>query len=109
MNFGTVSAITLVLTNNDMTNEYGFDPDEFEDMEEEQFPKYYDLEKVIENQIRPLLTTIINICNEYEIPMVASFQYKNTPSKVRLCTSIVNPPDRTDQRITNAITELLHK
>ncbi len=92
-----------------MTNKYGFDPDEFEDIDQEQFPKYYDLEKVLEEQIRPYLTTIINICNEHEIPMVASFQYKNSPDKIKLCTSIVNPPNRADQRIVNAINELLNK
>lgn len=92
-----------------MTNEYGFDPDEFDDIEEEQFPKYYDLEPVIEKQIKPLLMSIINICNEYEIPMVASFQYMSTPEKTKLCTSIVNPPERSDGRILNAISELLNK
>lgn len=92
-----------------MINDYGFDPDEFEDIDQEQFPKYYDLESVLETQIRPYLTSIINICNEYEMPMVACFQYKNSPEKIKLCTSMVNPPERSDQRITNAINELLHK
>lgn len=71
------------------------------------FPKHYDLEKVFDETIHPLLKTIVNICNEYSIPMVTSFQYKNSASQVMLCTSIVVPPKRTCDKLTKAVKVLL--
>ena len=37
----------------------------------------FDLEKVYDEQIAPLMTQIINICKEHKLPMFASFLYKN--------------------------------
>ncbi len=88
---------------NDGFNEEEFNFDENQDF----FPKYYDLEKVFDETIQPLLKTLVNICNEYSIPMVSSVQYKNNESQVMLCTSIVIPPDRTCDKLHAAVKELL--
>ena len=85
-----------------------FNPEDLNfDENEDFFPKYYDLEKVFDETVQPLLRTIINICNEYSIPMVTSFQYKNTESQVMLCTSIVVPPKRACDKINKAVKTLL--
>lgn len=34
-----------------------------------------DLEKVYDEEIAPLMTQIINICNKHELPMIAEFEY----------------------------------
>jgi hypothetical protein len=72
------------------------------DENEEQFPKYYDLEEVFDTMIQPLVNTIQHICNEYDIPMIASFQYKHKKDKTMLCTSAVIPKDRAGARIVYA-------
>lgn len=85
-----------------------FEPEEFEfDENEDFFPQNYDLEKVFDDMIHPLLKTVVNICKEYNIPMVTSFQYKNTESQIMLCTSVVVPPKRTCVKIQNAVKTLL--
>jgi hypothetical protein len=38
-------------------------------------PPEFDLEKVYDEQISPLMAQIIEICQQHKIPMVASFQY----------------------------------
>lgn len=54
-----------------------------------QLPKY-DLEKVYDEQISPLMTKIIEICQEHRIPMVASFQYANSETEgPAFCTTIM--------------------
>jgi hypothetical protein len=74
--------------------ELGFDPDE------EQFPSAYDLEKFFDENIYPMLKTIVNLCDEYHIPMLAAFQYKNDePGQVMLCTSMVLPQDRACEKM----------
>lgn len=87
--------------------EFEFNPAEFNDIHKDQFPKYYNLEKVMETQIKPLLTSIINICSEHEIPMLATFQYQKSPKKIMFSTSAVNPPKRTDTRLVNAIDKFM--
>lgn len=80
------------------------DPEEGLDFDEnvDQFPENYDLEEVFDNQIFPLLKTVINIASEYGIPMVASFQYKNSPDRAMLCSVVLTPQARTCDRISEA-------
>ena len=73
-----------------------------EEYTEDQFPELYDLEEAYDTLIHPMVVTIMNICNEYGIPMIASFQYKNEKSQLMLSTTAVLPVHRTGERITNA-------
>lgn len=57
-----------------------------------------DNEHIYDEQIAPLMTQIIAICNEHKIPMVASFEY--APGE--LCTTSL-PFDGYSDRIKNAI------
>jgi hypothetical protein len=82
------------------------EPFEF-DENEDFFPEYYDLEEIFDKNIHPLLTTIINICEEYNIPMLTTFQYANGENQVMLCTSVVLPPERACNKITSAAKNLL--
>lgn len=87
----------------------GFNPEDLNfDEEEDFFPVYYDLETVFDEKIHPLLKTIVNICNEYNLPMVASFQYANSKNNVMLCTSVVNPPKRRSKKLAQATNILLN-
>lgn len=92
-----------------MTNEDDtLDPSDFDfDENEDQFPNHYDLEDVFDDKIHPMLKTLVNICTEYNIPMVASFQYKTGEEQVMLCTSVVLPPKRTCVKIHSAAQGLL--
>lgn len=92
-----------ILRDDEDFNEEDLQFDENEDF----FPQNYDLEKVFDEMIHPLLKTVVNICKEYSIPMVTTFQYKNTESQIMLCTSIVVPPKRTCEKIQNAVKTLL--
>jgi hypothetical protein len=48
----------------------------------------FDLEKVYDEQINPLMAKIIDICHEHKMPMVASFQFKSDgKSDHDLCSS----------------------
>ncbi len=100
------------MANDDVTirdNDEPIDPENLQiDENEDFFPKYYDLEKVFDESIYPLLKTIVNICNEYNIPMVTSFQYANEQKKAMLCTSVVVPPRRTCDKLTQTTKILLN-
>ncbi|HEF0076123.1 TPA: hypothetical protein R8G76_001379 [Citrobacter youngae] len=48
-------------------------------------PVYYNLESVYDEKISPLMTQIIAICKEHNMPMVASFAYENCEEKGRSC------------------------
>lgn len=74
--------------------------------DEEFFPQYYDLEDVFDDKIQPLLKTILNICTEYNIPMITSFQYKNEKDQVMLCSSVVLPVDRACSKLVVAAKHL---
>jgi len=76
---------------------------------EDFFPEYFDYEDVMDDQIAPLMKTIINICNEYAIPMVASFQYHNSEEDIKLCTSVCIPTLRTSGKIALAAKLLLNE
>lgn len=48
-------------------------------------------EEIYDNQISPLMTQIIRICKEHDIPMVASFQYNDDrpDGDAQLCTTVI--------------------
>lgn len=51
----------------------------------------YDLEKVYDDEISPLVNKIIDICNEHKIPMICSFAYENSDELgYGLCTTMHN-------------------
>jgi hypothetical protein len=54
-------------------------------------PESFDCEDVYDNEISPLMTQIIEICNEHKIPMLCDFIYKNDEdSGLGLCTTLLN-------------------
>ena len=61
---------------------------------------YWTKEDVYDNEISPLMSQIIAICKEHDIPLVAQFQYCNTPDEGPgyVTTAIVKEP-----RASNAI------
>lgn len=75
--------------------------------DEEFFPENYDYEGVFDEKIFPLLKTIVNICDEYGIPMVCSFQFLNEESRFQIGTTVVSPPKRTCKKIIEAASILL--
>ena len=66
------------------------------------FPKEYDHEDVFDTMILPMLKTIVNICDEHDIPMVASFQFAVEGTEARLCTSVILPTERANEQIAQA-------
>jgi len=48
-------------------------------------------EAVYDEQISPLMTEIIRLCKEHDIPMVASFQYNDDrpDGDAALCTTVI--------------------
>lgn len=75
---------------------------ESEELNEQFFPKTYDLTEVFMNQIKPMMTTIINLCDEYDLPMIAAFQFKGEGNAAEFATSAVLPPDRADVTLHEA-------
>lgn len=54
----------------------------------------YELEHIYDEQIAPLMTQIIAICQEHGIPMIASFAYRcDAQGEYDLCTSCLPGPD----------------
>lgn len=50
-------------------------------------PVYYNLESVYDEKISPLMTQIIAICKEHNMPMVASFAYTTfEPQRITVMT-----------------------
>lgn len=55
----------------------------------------YDLEKVYDEQISPLMTQIIAICKEHRLPMLMTFQYQRDAEQGEgLCTTNLPFEDR---------------
>jgi len=69
------------------------------DETEEQFPEYYDLESVFDEKIQPQLKNILNLCREYGIPMLCSFQYKHSKFNSSLCNSCYAAGNRAGEKI----------
>lgn len=77
----------------DPNNELNFDEDT------DHFPDHYDLENEFDALVFPYVKTILNICSEYNIPMMMSFQYKHTGNRSNLSTTTWLPPKRTGNRL----------
>lgn len=55
----------------------------------------YDLETVYDEQIAPLMTQIIAICREHNLPMVASFAYRqDEEGGASFCSTVLNDEPR---------------
>lgn len=57
----------------------------------------FDKEKVYDEQIFPLMSKILDICKEHEMPIFASVCYRNDPSKEEhssVCTSHLAGPGK---------------
>ena len=77
-------------------------------MSDEFFPTEYNLKEVFDTLIRPSLQNIVNICDEYNLPMLACFQYMINDEEAELCTYSVLPLERTTEQLilaTNSLTE----
>lgn len=94
-----------------MSEDYSeyFDPEKDLDFDEndEQFPDHYDSEKEFDEILKPHVITLKRICQEYNIPMVMSFQYKHSGPKSNLCTITWLPESRTGLRIAKVAKSLL--
>lgn len=54
----------------------------------------YDLESVYDEQISPLMQQIIAICQEHNMPMIASFAFENCEERnLGCCTTVLNAFD----------------
>ncbi|WP_260515051.1 MULTISPECIES: hypothetical protein [unclassified Serratia (in: enterobacteria)] len=65
----------------------------------------FDLENVYDEQISPLMQKIIAICKENNMPMIASFAFKNCEERnLGCCTTILNYfDDRKVAEFTQAV------
>jgi len=51
----------------------------------------FDCEKVYDEEISPLITQIIEICNKHKMPMLASFAYEHDEENgIGHCTTLLN-------------------
>lgn len=63
----------------------------------------YDLEAIYDAQIAPLMTKIIAICVEHDMPMLASFAYAQSLDRSSFCTTAILPEDRAPIEYTRAL------
>ena len=69
----------------------------------------FDLEKVYDEQIFPLMAQILDICKEHRMPMLASFLYRvegeGEDQEQRFCTSVLNErlSERSSEEINRAL------
>lgn len=49
-------------------------------------------EDVYDNEIAPLMTRIIEICQKHEIPVLATFQYTEPGEEAGFCTTSIPAP-----------------
>lgn len=75
--------------------------------DEEFFPTKFDEEEVFTKQIYPMLQTILNICDEYDIPMVVAIQIANDGESSTLTTSAILPAKRTAESLRQALDLLM--
>lgn len=71
-----------------------------------------DNEQIYDEQIAPLMTKIIEICKEHEIPMLCTFQYgpeDEDEGTVPYCTTVLGEFEGTDEGILNALNGLNKK
>ncbi|MFF2531539.1 hypothetical protein ACFVS2_21765 [Brevibacillus sp. NPDC058079] len=57
--------------------------------------EFFDKERVYDEKIAPLISQILKICQEEDIPMIASFKLKDETEEngEMLCTSYILPKD----------------
>lgn len=77
------------------------------ELDDEFFPIDYDLNNVFNTQLSPLLKQIVAICDEYDIPMIVTFQTLKDGENVELCTSSVLPVNRTCSTLQRVLELLL--
>jgi hypothetical protein len=63
----------------------------------------FDLEAVYDNEIAPLMTEIIAICQWHGIPMVASFAYARSEDAASVCTTSIPFEGRTPDQFGEAL------
>ena len=63
----------------------------------------FDLETVYDQEIAPLVTEIIAICQRVDMPMIASFAYATG----RTCTSAIVESERTPESFVTAQKEVM--
>jgi len=73
---------------------------------EDFFPKEYDHEDIFRTQIYPQLQSVINICDEYDIPVIIATQFKSDGKKAKMCTMGIIPPERTCASMLHALNYL---
>ena len=68
----------------------------------------FDKEKVLDEQIQPLISQLYDICNEHGIPMMACFTYKNhSKHGADRCLTLINHiDDRKDNLIQRYYAQL---
>ena len=70
---------------------------------EEFFPTEYNHEDIFRSQIYPQLQSVVNLCDEYDIPILVSVQFKSDGKKAALCTIGIIPPERSCSAMTSAL------
>lgn len=63
----------------------------------------YDLEKVYDEKIAPLMTQIIDICREHKMPVLASFAYGRNEEKSDFCTTYLEFENRVPEPFRPAL------
>jgi len=66
--------------------------------------EHYNLESVYDEQIRPLMQRIIDICKANNLPMIASFAYENCEEKgIGACTTVLTFDNRAIKEFADAM------
>lgn len=64
-------------------------------------------EAIYDAEISPLMTRIIAICKEHDIPMLATFQFEHTEENgAGFCTTILTTTPRASDEIKQAVVGL---
>jgi len=62
----------------------------------------FDVEKVLDEQISPLMKQLLDICKEHKIPMVASFAYRSNAAGIDFSSSLIIPEERQVRELISA-------
>lgn len=62
----------------------------------------FDVEKVLDEQISPLMKQVLEICKEHKIPMVSSFCYRSNGDGLDFSTSLIIPKTRYVKELVSA-------
>lgn len=52
----------------------------------------YDQEAIYDSEIAPLMDQIIEVCKRAQIPMIATYCYRNTPERLSFCSTTLHGP-----------------